>query len=194
MGLFDIISKPLEPSQLEQPVGWGTSTEDWDYTLEMDNYIQKLKLYENARQIGYSDGSWTPHDSLEGGTRTVGYGHKLGPYDDPNRVYSEEEVDSMLVSDVFNAYRSLRRHFRNSKYDWNGLTDEDKVVLTELLYNTGNSKMLEKAMEYLGSGEDKKDYTSLKELISKRGYRDTEGKFHPLTNRNEDIIQSYLRR
>ena len=43
MGLFDIISKPLEPSQLEQPVGWGTPTEDWDYTLEMDNYIQKLK-------------------------------------------------------------------------------------------------------------------------------------------------------
>ena len=83
---------------------------------------------------------------------------------------------------------------KNSKYDWTTLSDEDKIILTELYYNTGNSKLLEKALEYLGKGTDKKDYASLKELISGRGYEDPSGKFHKLEDRNQDIIESYIRR
>ena len=184
------------PQDIKQPPGWGTPDDEWDFTPEMANYIDKLKIYENDMQIGYDPKTktWKPHESLEGGTKTVGYGHKLGLYDDPNELYSETEVDSMLVLDVFNAYRSVFRRMKNSKHDWNSLSSEDKVILTELMYNTGNSRLLEKAIEYLGAGEDKKDYVSLKELIGSRGYRDKEGTFHPLKERNEDIIQSYIRR
>jgi len=194
MGLFDAFTSPIAPEELKQPAKWGTSNEDWDFTPEMAHYIEKLKLYENATKIGYQDGYWAPHDSLEGGTMTVGYGHKLGYYDNPEIEYSDEEVNDMLVEDVFNAYRSVFRKMKNSKYDWNSLTNEDKVILTELMYNTGNSKMLEKAMEYLGKGPDKKDYASLEELIKERGYKDPSGKFHALETRNQDIIESYIRR
>ena len=187
---------PTQTEGLNQPAGWGTANEDWDFTPEMANYIEKLKVYENARKIGYDETNkvWRPHESLEGGTKTVGYGHKLSEFDDQEGLYSSADVDSMLVLDVFNAYRSVFRKMKNSKFDWNSLTDEDKIVLTELMYNTGNSKMLEEALKYLGAGKDKKDYASLKELIRKRGYKDPEGKFHPLEERNTDIIQSYVRR
>ena len=193
-GFTSLPERTVGPEGLRQPEGWGTKNEEWDFTPEMANYIEKLKLYENAAKIGYKDGFWAPHDSLEGGTRTVGYGHKLGIYDDPEEIYSDVEIDSMLISDVFNAYRTVFRKMKNSKYDWTSLSDEDKVILTELQYNTGNSKMVEKAIEYLGSGEDKKDYASLIELIGKRGYKDPEGKFYPLEARNKDIIESYIRR
>ena len=42
---------PTESEGLNQPAGWGTSNEDWDFTPEMANYIKKLKLYENATKI-----------------------------------------------------------------------------------------------------------------------------------------------
>ena len=187
---------PTESQGLGQPAGWGTKNEDWDFTPEMANYIEKLKIYENSIKKGYDPGTntWTPHESLEGGTKTVGYGHKLSIGDDPDMAYSSTEVDSMLTQDVFDAYRTVFRKMKNSKYDWNTLSDEDKIILTELYYNTGNSKLLEKAMEYLGKGADKKDYASLKELIDSRGYEDPSGKFHKLEDRNQDIIESYIRR
>ena len=184
------------PQGLRQPAGWGTKNEDWDFTPEMANYIEKLKVYENSIKRGYDRGTnaWTPHESLEGGTKTVGYGHKLSVDDDSDIAYSSAKVDSMLTQDVFDAYRTVFRKMKNSKYDWNTLSDEDKIILTELYYNTGNSKLLEKAIEYLGKGADKKDYASLKELIDSRGYEDPSGKFHKLEDRNKDIIESYIRR
>jgi len=197
MGLYSTFTSPMNPSEgLKQPAGWGTPHEDWDFTPEMAHYIEKLKLYENAAKVGFNQktGTWKPHESLEGGTKTVGYGHKLSLYDDPEKIYTSEEVDSMLVLDVFDAYRTVFRKMKNSKYDWNTLSNEDKIILTELYYNTGNSKLLTQAMEYLGMGEDKKDYSSLIETIRSRGYKDPTGRFHALEDRNEDIIQSYIRR
>ena len=194
MGIFSTLTSPFDPHQIKRPAGWGTANEDWDFTPEMAGYIEKLKLYENAAKVGYDDGLWAVHDSLEGGTGTVGYGHKLSIHDDPSELYTDAEINSMLTSDVFNAYRTVFRKMKNSQYDWNSLSDEDKVILTELMYNTGNSKILEKAMEYLGKGADKKDYASLKELISERGYTDPSGQFHTLEARNTDIIESYIRR
>ena len=187
---------PTEPQGLGQPAGWGTDSEDWDFTPEMANYIEKLKIYENSLRKGYNPetNTWRAHESLEGGTKTVGYGHKLSRYDDPNEIYTSTEIDSMLTQDVFNAYRTVFRKMKNSKYDWTTLSDDDKIILTELYYSTGNSNLLEKAMEYLGKGADKKDYASLKELIDSRGYEDPDKKFHKLENRNKDIIESYIRR
>ena len=71
----------------------------------MAHYIEKLKVYENSIKRGYDPGTntWTPHESLEGGTKTVGYGHKLSIYDDPYEEYTSTEVDSMIVSDVFDS-------------------------------------------------------------------------------------------
>ena len=37
-----------EYEDLDQPAGWGTPNEDWDFTPEMANYIEKLKLFEKT--------------------------------------------------------------------------------------------------------------------------------------------------
>ena len=80
--------------------------------------------------------------------------------------------------------------------EWDDLTNEEKIVLTELQFNTKSSKdgkpdldsILEKVMKALGAG----DHSTAKELIRKRGYYDKKGTFHPLDRRNEEIINKYL--
>ena len=89
-----VAEKVFGPSEDQRPTGCGgDNPEKWDYSLEMANYVSRLKNYENEGQIGRdTTGVWTPHDSPEGGTKTVGYGHKLSEFEDPDEKFVIETV------------------------------------------------------------------------------------------------------
>jgi hypothetical protein len=189
-----VAEKVFGPSEDKRPAGWGgDNPEKWDYTLEMANYVERLRDYENEARTGRDKftGDWTPHDSPEGGTKTVGYGHKLSDTDDPDRQYTDAEVEKMFMSDLFNAYRTSYNKYSNRGHDWEQLSNEDKIILTELQFNTGGGgedSLMEQSMKALSG----KDYHELEAIVNKRGYKDENDNFTPLTTRNEGIIDTYI--
>ena len=197
------------PQEERVPASWGAGRDPaWKegWTLEMENYAEALKQAENDQKAGYDKetGLWKSHPSLEGGFNTLGYGIKL-TYDDSGHTYTDDEINEMFYEKLFinyltahNKYTSRSKGKDDAQWakGWNDLTNEEKIVLTELQFNTKSSKdgkpdpnsILEKVMKALGEG----DHSTAKELIRKRGYYDKKGTFHTLEERNEEIILKYL--
>jgi len=81
---------------------------------ELDSQIDILKELENSIGSGKNEenGKWYPHESVEGGNKTIAYGHKItneerdaGTFDDG---LSEEEAIELLKKDIDEANRKIR--------------------------------------------------------------------------------------
>ena len=195
----------------KKPAGW--DSEDLDYTDEMAGYVAELALLENSINKGYNEkldpvGDFGPlasndpsqgtmhiadnkfHEylSLEGGSNTIGYGHKIKEGEDFSKGISISKAKELLVKDTLDAYRRAYNSYENNpkyKGDWNKLSNKSKVALTELSFNIGNTKAYEKAFH----DKDKKE---VKRLIRLRGYTGAEGVNKFLGPRNEQIIKDYI--
>ena len=196
----------------EKPAEW--DSKELDYTDEMSAYIDELAILENSIKLGYNEkldsvgdigplplGSNDPSQgtvrvaddkfyeyiSLEGGSNTIGYGHKIKEGEDFSKGISIKEAKKLLIKDTLDAYRRAYNSYKN-KYnedDWNKLSDKAKVALTDLSFNIGNTKAYEKAFH----DKDKKE---VKRLIRLRGYTGAEGVINFLGPRNEQIIKDYI--
>ena len=203
----------------EKPAGWPKGL---DYTEDMAGYIDKLADLENSIKMGYNEkldsvgdlgplplGSNDPSQdtvrvgddkfyeylSLEGGSNTIGYGHKIKEGEDFSKGISISEAKELLIKDTLDAYRRAYNSYKNryskgeankwGEDEWNKLSDKSKVALTELSFNIGNTKAYEKAFH----DKDKKEVTR---LIRERGYTGTKGEVNTLGPRNEQIIRDYI--
>jgi len=164
----------------DKPVKWD---HDFDYTAEMDSYITKLAIFG----AGFKDGKYYPHESLEGGRKTIAFGHKLKEGEDFSEGISVARAEELLIEDVMFAYKRAYNSYKNkySEKDWNNLSDKSKVALTELSFNIGNTKDFEEAFY-------NKDKEKVKELIRERGYTGIKGEVNTLGPRNEQIIRDYI--
>jgi hypothetical protein len=167
-----------------KPEGWD---EDFDYTNEMAGYIGKLAGFENSIGAGLEGDKYYPHKSLEGGRKTIAFGHKIKQGEDFSKGISILKATDLLVEDVMAAYKRTYNSYKNkySEKDWNNLSDKSKVVLTELSFNIGNTKDYEEAFY----NRDKKEVVR---LIRERGYTGIEGDINKLGPRNESIIGDYI--
>ena len=126
--------------------------------------VEKIKEFENSSGAGLRDGKWYGHDSLEGGTQTIAYGHKLtaeeakqgfieinGEQVDYRKGLTQAQAEVVLNKDAkwaeTHAVASLK------KVGLDG--DEGKVeALTSLIYNVGSGAWGEsKAKQYLEAGQ-----------------------------------------
>ena len=194
----------------DKPAGW--DSKELDYTDEMAGYIDKLAILENSINMGYNkkldpvgdlgplasndpsqgtvrvrDNKFYEYLSLEGGSNTIGYGHKIKKGEDFSKGISIPEAKELLAKDTLDAYRKAYNSYKNrySEDEWNKLSDKSKVALTELSFNIGNTKDYEKAFH----DKDKKE---VERLIRLRGYEDTKGGVNTLGPRNEQIIRDYI--
>jgi GH24 family phage-related lysozyme (muramidase) len=167
-----------------KPKGWD---EDFDYTDEMASYIDKLAIFENSIGAGLKDDRYFPHESLEGGKKTIAFGHKLKKGENFSKGISITRAKEILIEDTMAAYKRAYNSYRNkySKKDWNNLSNKSKVVLTELSFNIGNTKDYEEAFY----NKNKKEVIR---LIRERGYTEAEGDVNKLGTRNESIIGNYI--
>ncbi len=126
--------------------------------------VEKIKEFENSSGAGLRDGKWYGHDSLEGGTKTIAYGHKLtaeevkqgfieinGEQVDYRKGLTQDQAEALLNKDAkwaeTHAVASLK------KVGLDG--DEGKVeALTSLIYNVGSGAWgKSKAKQYLEAGQ-----------------------------------------
>lgn len=154
---------------------------------------------ENSTKAGRSqEGAWSPHSSLEGGTKTLAFGHKLKSFEVTQgyvtvgeKRYSFREGESEITDSV--AKLLLKQDLDDVDYSlskkWKGyneLPNKYKRVLQNLDFNAGISKSnwpkLVKAME---AGDDA---TVREEMVTK--YTDTDGNDVGLRERAKAIADA----
>jgi hypothetical protein len=95
--------------------------------------IDLIKELENSIKTGYSNGRWYPYRSLEGGTDTIGYGHKLIS-DEMQDGLSNKDAELLLIDDLSKAMYKVLSNWKGKE-----LTREYIKLLTILEFNTKGS-------------------------------------------------------
>jgi len=170
----------------------------------MASFKELLKEVENAKRTGFKNGAWFPHKSAEGGTRTVGYGHKLskeeekGNYivlpngkviDFDNRGLNDEEINTLLDADIQKHKSVAATQWNNfQKTPFSSLSPIYQATLTEIAFNIGTLKNEKGKWGWpsLAKGILNDDLETVKAEIM-RSFTDKKGNRQPLTNRVEKI-------
>jgi GH24 family phage-related lysozyme (muramidase) len=120
-----------------------------------------IKGYENSINAGLQGERWYPHGSLEGGTPTLAYGHKLtgseaksgkvtidGTKVDYTRGLTQEEADALFAQDTAVAREQVMSSVSVP------LAQNELVALTSLIFNVGIGNWNKsKAREALNRGD-----------------------------------------
>lgn len=122
----------------------------------MASFKELLKEVENDKKAGFKNGAWFPHKSAEGGTRTLGYGHKLsqqeedGNYvvlpngkvvDFDNRGLTDQEIEQLFDADIQKHKSIAATQWNNAqKTPFSSLSPLHQSLLTEIAYNIGGLK------------------------------------------------------
>lgn len=139
----------------------GVQQED-DKDLGVTN-VEKLKEWENSVGAGKRNGKWFSHASLEGGTDTIAYGHKLTAEEaetgiiqvgDKQFNYRDGLTDEQSKAILDQDAGSAKRVALASLVKANMSEDDGKVqALTSLIYNVGSGSWAKsKAKKYLEAG------------------------------------------
>lgn len=144
-------SKPKEPRPIPKQEA---------QVLFHDKFLEALKKEENGIRAGWNKGTkrWFPHRSVEGGTDTIAYGHKLslgefssGMIEINGIKYgigkdglglTEQQATALLMSDLTKAYEIAKRewdHFYGQP-PFSVLRPKYQLVLTALAFNIGTLK------------------------------------------------------
>tara|TARA_R110002012_G_C11650945_1_gene611407 strand:+ start:443 stop:1168 length:726 start_codon:yes stop_codon:yes gene_type:complete len=126
-----------------------------------------LKKFENEALTGFKNGQWFAHKSLEGGTPTIGWGHKITKEENKSgkikiggqtvrfkNGLTPQQVNQLYEQDTAKA-RSIARKSLEKNTDYSGpYTDNQLQSLTSLIYNIGEGNWSESdAKENLESGD-----------------------------------------
>ena len=154
----DDVIKELDGIDLDLVLGLQNIETD----KEIDN-VEAIKEFENSSNVGLREGKWHGHDSLEGGTQTIAYGHKLTPEEsesgfieingelvDLRLGLTQKQAEAVLQADV----KWAKTHAVASLKKTNMEDDEGKVgALTSLIYNVGSGAWGgSQAKKYLETG------------------------------------------
>jgi hypothetical protein len=102
-------------------------------------YLKELKFLENGIKAGYVNGVWTPHRSVEGGLKTIAYGHKLQPGEDYSKGLTEKEANKLLQKDYVEHKARAKKHVdaRYGEGSFAKLPPQKQILLTDYEYNVG---------------------------------------------------------
>lgn len=167
--------------------------------------MSELMFVENGSKVGhnYSTSRWFPHRSLEGGTDTIGYGHKLTSLEqDKDEILvgnqrvslknglTNRQIIAVFIQDVKTAEGYVRKYwdiYYGGRIPYNSLDEKYKGILVDVQYNTGNIadnfkwKWPKLANAILDGDDEKVRQESL------RYYYDKLGTKIPLTGRTRRI-------
>ena len=112
-----------------------------------DKLVELLSMsgWENSKNLSYAVGGWKtakqkwyPHNSAEGGNKTIAYGHKLTDNEKNGNTYvngiSDAAAKTLLGADLTSKVAIARTQLGDC---WDALDFWAKVLYVELLYNIG---------------------------------------------------------
>jgi len=150
-----------------------------------DDFIEWIMFRENAPLATTEHESYILHTSPEGGTDTVGYGHKLSSLEEATGMIggtaiddlTEEDCRRILVGDLENAMSHV-------DYD---LDQRRLEMLTDFVFNLGSLDSFPKFTEAVID-----DDLAIQREEYKRYYTTPDGKVYPIAERNAAFYARYL--
>ena len=169
------------------------------------SFRRQLMMEENAAGAGLDkeSGTWKPHKSPEGGTDTIGFGHKLQPGQTHIEVggkrYSiADGIPGPVMAQVFDqdlmaagekAKRSINK-FKPSGLTWKDMSPAHKMIMAEKVFNVGSIATSEEfKWPSLARGMATNDNKIIrKEMVT--SYTGTDGIKRPLSKRATAIADA----
>ena len=130
--------------------------------------------------------------SLEGGTATFGYGHKLKPGEVIPSHFGEVEADKFLYADAIQAEQQVSSLFRQKmNRPYFALDANRKAMLVDMGFNLGASSVFTEFPSFVQHLTDNNYAGMAREY--KRFYRDSKTqKMLPLKKRNQAFYQRFI--
>lgn len=169
---------------------------------EMHQFLEALKKVENAPKIGYdiSMDAWQPHASLEGGTDTIGYGHKLRPSEHDKRkvmirgLYhdfpvADSAISELFLEDVEFFEKLVQEEWKENKpesaYSWMFMEPKYRAVLVNVAFNVGTTTAFKKLYKAI---ETRDNESVRREMVT--SYKNPQGHRIKLTKRAQIIADA----
>jgi GH24 family phage-related lysozyme (muramidase) len=151
------------------------------------NFINYVKSVENGVHNGYDKKRqlWFPIRSVEGGSDTIAYGHKLRSGENFSKGITEDQASQLLIKDL-NIARAKVKHEIDSEYGiglFNTLLLPSQEMLIDFTFNLGSLRSFPKFVRGV--------LTNDKDIMRKEYRRYMGGK--ELTNRNKVFFDRYLK-
>lgn len=136
------------------------------------NVIKQFENSMNNPRGGYNKQlkKWFPHKSLEGGSATIAYGHKLQKGEDFSKGITNSEAEKLLEKDIEKKIDYAKRHIKN----FDSMPITVKIATVNALYRgdmgpktmnlLSQNKFRDAAREYLNHRE----YSSTKNVGVKK--------------------------
>ena len=107
-----------------------------------DDFVNYIARVENGIKKGLVNNKWYPHKSVEGGTDTIAYGHKLQPGEDFRMGLTQQQAMELLKKDIQVAVNRAQT-IVNKVYgqgSWEKLDNTKKEMLVDFAFNGVLSK------------------------------------------------------
>jgi len=146
-----------------------------------------LKREENGIRKGYDKktGRWFPHESLEGGAPTIGYGHKVKAHEDFSKGLTQYEVDQLFLEDIKIHKDIVIKAIGKKPYD--DLPEKYRCVLINIAFNTGRFR-IGMWPKLITAMQQRDDYGVRREMVT--SYKDPRGDRHKLQTRATNIADA----
>lgn len=155
---------------------------------KLEDIIKKFENNKDYKPGGWNKSTmkWYPHKSLEGGTPTIAYGHKLLPGENFSNGLTDEEAIKLLRKDIQNAESTARGLVKV----WNTLPSDYKMAIINAVYRGGRNKDIGPAtINYINSGQFDK---VADEYLDHREYKTTSNKgVKARMNWNASVFRKY---
>jgi GH24 family phage-related lysozyme (muramidase) len=105
------------------------------------SFIDYIKRVENAGKTGYDSKKklWFPHKSFEGGSDTIGYGHKIQPGENFSKGITDDQVEDLLKRDLQKAADRVKKELGDVQ-----LTQKQMEMFVDFVFNMGTLKKFPK--------------------------------------------------
>lgn len=137
-----------------------------DVSLDQ-SFIDYIKTVENAGKTGYNKQKklWFPHKSFEGGSDTIGYGHKIQKGEDFSKGITDSQAEDLLKKDLEKAKKQVYNELGNRQ-----MSKKQLEMFVDFVFNMGTLKKFPKFTAAALKNDEKtmkdqyKRYTGGKEL------------------------------
>ena len=109
------------------------------------SFTDYIKKVENQGKVGYNVEKklWFPHKSFEGGSDTIGYGHKIQKGEDFSKGITDAQAESLLKTDLEKAKQQVYKEIGGVK-----LTPQQEEMFVDFVFNMGTLKKFPKFTEF----------------------------------------------
>ena len=109
------------------------------------SFTDYIKKVENQGKVGYNVEKklWFPHKSFEGGSDTIGYGHKIQKGEDFSKGITDAQAESLLNTDLAKAKQQVYKELGGVK-----LTPQQEEMFVDFVFNMGTLNKFPKFTEF----------------------------------------------